>query len=49
LRAKVRTAIASRDGAIRIAGAYRVAGGPEAAAELCERQLRHASVTENSG
>jgi MGT family glycosyltransferase len=44
LRAKVRTAMASREGAIRIAGAYRAAGGPAAAADLCEQQLRNVSV-----
>ncbi|MGN6870829.1 MAG: glycosyltransferase, partial [Solirubrobacteraceae bacterium] len=44
LRAKVRTAIASREGAIRIAEAYRAAGGPAAAADLCEQELRYASM-----
>ncbi|HET6868433.1 MAG TPA: glycosyltransferase [Solirubrobacteraceae bacterium] len=49
LRAKVQTAMASREGAVRIAGAYRAAGGSAAAADLCEQQLRSVSVAENSG
>lgn len=49
LRAKVRQAIASREGAIRIAEAYRAAGGPEAAADLCEEQLRQVSLAERLG
>jgi MGT family glycosyltransferase len=49
LRAKVRAAMASREGATRIAEAYRSAGGPAAAADLCEQQLRHVSVAESSG
>jgi UDP:flavonoid glycosyltransferase YjiC (YdhE family) len=46
LRAKVREAIASRAGAIRVAEAYRAAGGPPAAADLCEEQLRQVSLAE---
>jgi len=45
LRAKVREAVNCRDGAIRIAEAYRAAGGPPAAADACEQQLRTLSVT----
>jgi UDP:flavonoid glycosyltransferase YjiC (YdhE family) len=48
LRAKVRQAIASRAGAIRIAEAYRAAGGPPGAADLCEEQLRQVSLAERS-
>jgi UDP:flavonoid glycosyltransferase YjiC (YdhE family) len=39
LRIKVRDAIGCRDGAIRIAEAYRAAGGAAAAADACEQQL----------
>lgn len=49
LRAKVCKAIESREGAGRIAEAYRAAGGPAAAADLCEELLRHVSVAERSG
>ncbi len=39
LRAKVRDAIERTEGALRIAEAYRAAGGPAAAASACEQQL----------
>jgi hypothetical protein len=41
-------AIASREGAIRIAEACRAAGGSDAAADLCEEQLRQVSLAERS-
>lgn len=49
LRARVRQAIARREGAVRIADAYRAAGGPSAAADLCEDQLRQVSIAQTTG
>jgi MGT family glycosyltransferase len=48
LRNKVREAIGRRDGARRIAEAYRATGGPAAAASACEQQLGAISATQPS-
>jgi UDP:flavonoid glycosyltransferase YjiC (YdhE family) len=48
LRTKVREAIGCREGATRIAEAYRAAGGPTAAADACEQQLETAGIASPS-
>lgn len=48
LRTRVREAIGCREGAIRIAEAYRTAGGPAAAADACEQQLRATTASGRS-